>query len=105
MGWNQSFLYGEGGYFSQAYLSWLVGLSVGSGPKNMGLPWVIYVPPQYNRLLTYMETAYNGAEVCLDEGPCLPLEPGEQLSPASDLVCVPLLMNEHPGWVRGEVSG
>ncbi|XP_052051480.1 angiotensin-converting enzyme-like protein Ace3 [Apodemus sylvaticus] len=30
---------------------------------------------EYNRLLTYMETAYNGAEVCLDEGPCLPLEP------------------------------
>ncbi|XP_031209746.1 angiotensin-converting enzyme-like protein Ace3 isoform X3 [Mastomys coucha] len=30
---------------------------------------------EYNKLLTYMKTAYNEAEVCLDEGPCLPLEP------------------------------
>ncbi|XP_006533119.1 angiotensin-converting enzyme-like protein Ace3 isoform X3 [Mus musculus] len=33
---------------------------------------------RYNRLLTYMETAYNRAEVCLDEGPCLTLEPDLQ---------------------------
>ncbi|XP_021032679.1 angiotensin-converting enzyme-like protein Ace3 isoform X3 [Mus caroli] len=33
---------------------------------------------EYNRLLTYMETAYNRAEVCLDEGPCLTLEPDLQ---------------------------
>lgn len=62
-------------------------------------------PPQYNRLLTYMETAYNSAEVCLDEGPCLPMEPGEQPSPASDLNCVSLLVKEHLGWVRVEVGG
>ncbi|XP_028636529.1 angiotensin-converting enzyme-like protein Ace3 [Grammomys surdaster] len=30
---------------------------------------------EYNKLLTYMETAYNSAEVCLDEGPCLSLVP------------------------------
>lgn len=52
-----------------------------------------------------METAYNRAEVCLDEGPCLPLEPGEQPSPAPDLNCVPLLVKEHLGWVRVQVGG
>lgn len=51
-----------------------------------------------------MKTAYNEAEVCLDEGPCLPLEPGEQLSPAPDLNWVPLLMKDHLGWVRVEVG-
>ncbi|KAL6073647.1 hypothetical protein STEG23_023533, partial [Scotinomys teguina] len=30
---------------------------------------------EYNRLLTYMETTYSTAEVCLNEGPCLSLEP------------------------------
>nr|XP_021489952.1 angiotensin-converting enzyme-like [Meriones unguiculatus] len=30
---------------------------------------------EYNRLLTYMETTYSTTEVCLDEGPCLSLEP------------------------------
>ncbi|XP_051015235.1 angiotensin-converting enzyme-like protein Ace3 [Acomys russatus] len=30
---------------------------------------------EYNRLLTNMEAIYNTAEVCLDEGPCLSLEP------------------------------
>ncbi|XP_038942571.1 angiotensin I converting enzyme (peptidyl-dipeptidase A) 3 isoform X2 [Rattus norvegicus] len=30
---------------------------------------------EFNRLLTYMKTAYGRAEVCLDEGPCMPLEP------------------------------
>ncbi|CAH6776291.1 angiotensin-converting enzyme-like protein Ace3 [Phodopus roborovskii] len=33
---------------------------------------------EYNRLLTYMETAYSTAEVCLHEGPCLSLEPDLQ---------------------------
>lgn len=32
---------------------------------------------QYNMLLAYMETTYSMAQVCLNEGPCLPLEPGE----------------------------
>ncbi|XP_005402269.1 PREDICTED: angiotensin-converting enzyme-like isoform X2 [Chinchilla lanigera] len=30
---------------------------------------------EYNKLLAYMETTYSLAEVCLDEGPCMPLEP------------------------------
>ncbi|VFV22246.1 angiotensin-converting enzyme-like [Lynx pardinus] len=30
---------------------------------------------QYNMLLAYMETTYSMAQVCLNEGPCLPLEP------------------------------
>ncbi|XP_006833788.1 PREDICTED: angiotensin-converting enzyme-like [Chrysochloris asiatica] len=30
---------------------------------------------EYNKLLAYMETTYSMAEVCLDEGPCLYLEP------------------------------
>ncbi|XP_005070292.1 angiotensin-converting enzyme-like protein Ace3 [Mesocricetus auratus] len=30
---------------------------------------------EYDRLLTYMETTYSTAEVCMDEGPCLSLEP------------------------------
>uniref|UniRef100_A0A8D2AL95 Angiotensin-converting enzyme n=1 Tax=Sciurus vulgaris TaxID=55149 RepID=A0A8D2AL95_SCIVU len=33
---------------------------------------------EYNKLLAYMETAYSMAQVCLDEGPCLPLEPDLQ---------------------------
>uniref|UniRef100_H0W5S9 Angiotensin-converting enzyme n=1 Tax=Cavia porcellus TaxID=10141 RepID=H0W5S9_CAVPO len=30
---------------------------------------------EYNKLVAYMETAYSLAEVCLDEGPCMILEP------------------------------
>ncbi|KAM6174547.1 angiotensin-converting enzyme [Erethizon dorsatum] len=30
---------------------------------------------EYNKLLAYMETTYSLAQVCLDEGPCMPLEP------------------------------
>ncbi|XP_004749261.2 angiotensin-converting enzyme-like protein Ace3 isoform X1 [Mustela putorius furo] len=33
---------------------------------------------EYNQLLTYMETTYSMAQVCLNEGPCLPLEPDLQ---------------------------
>uniref|UniRef100_H0VWU3 Angiotensin-converting enzyme n=1 Tax=Cavia porcellus TaxID=10141 RepID=H0VWU3_CAVPO len=33
---------------------------------------------EYNKLVAYMETAYNLAEVCLDEGPCMILEPDLQ---------------------------
>ncbi|XP_012602958.1 angiotensin-converting enzyme-like protein Ace3 isoform X1 [Microcebus murinus] len=32
-------------------------------------------PREYNKLLAYMETTYSMAQVCLNEGPCLPLEP------------------------------
>uniref|UniRef100_A0A7N4V350 Angiotensin-converting enzyme n=2 Tax=Sarcophilus harrisii TaxID=9305 RepID=A0A7N4V350_SARHA len=30
---------------------------------------------EYNELLTNMETIYNAADVCLEKGPCIPLEP------------------------------
>ncbi|KAJ1072012.1 hypothetical protein K5549_013879 [Capra hircus] len=30
---------------------------------------------EYNEILAYMETTYSMAQVCLNEGPCLPLEP------------------------------
>uniref|UniRef100_A0A4X1T526 Angiotensin-converting enzyme n=1 Tax=Sus scrofa TaxID=9823 RepID=A0A4X1T526_PIG len=30
---------------------------------------------EYNQILAYMETTYSMAQVCLNEGPCLPLEP------------------------------
>uniref|UniRef100_A0A4W2I3G6 Angiotensin-converting enzyme n=1 Tax=Bos indicus x Bos taurus TaxID=30522 RepID=A0A4W2I3G6_BOBOX len=30
---------------------------------------------EYNKILAYMETTYSMAQVCLNEGPCLPLEP------------------------------
>ncbi|XP_053426752.1 angiotensin-converting enzyme-like protein Ace3 [Nycticebus coucang] len=30
---------------------------------------------EYNKLLAYMETTYSMAQVCMNEGPCLPLEP------------------------------
>ncbi|XP_008269909.2 angiotensin-converting enzyme-like protein Ace3 isoform X1 [Oryctolagus cuniculus] len=30
---------------------------------------------EYNKLLAYMETTYSMGQVCLNEGPCLPLEP------------------------------
>ncbi|XP_003786678.1 angiotensin-converting enzyme-like protein Ace3 [Otolemur garnettii] len=30
---------------------------------------------EYNQLLAYMETTYSMAQVCMNEGPCLPLEP------------------------------
>ncbi|XP_035972038.1 angiotensin-converting enzyme-like protein Ace3 [Halichoerus grypus] len=33
---------------------------------------------EYNKLLAYMETTYSMAQVCLNEGPCLPLEPDLQ---------------------------
>ncbi|XP_030892312.1 angiotensin-converting enzyme-like protein Ace3 [Leptonychotes weddellii] len=33
---------------------------------------------EYNNLLAYMETTYSMAQVCLNEGPCLPLEPDLQ---------------------------
>ncbi|XP_025746074.1 LOW QUALITY PROTEIN: angiotensin-converting enzyme-like protein Ace3 [Callorhinus ursinus] len=33
---------------------------------------------EYNKLLAYMETTYSMAQVCLSEGPCLPLEPDLQ---------------------------
>ncbi|XP_012588563.1 PREDICTED: angiotensin-converting enzyme-like isoform X2 [Condylura cristata] len=33
---------------------------------------------EYNQLLAYMETTYSTAQVCLNEGPCLPLEPDLQ---------------------------
>uniref|UniRef100_H0XMC6 Angiotensin-converting enzyme n=1 Tax=Otolemur garnettii TaxID=30611 RepID=H0XMC6_OTOGA len=34
---------------------------------------------EYNQLLAYMETTYSMAQVCMNEGPCLPLEPGTDL--------------------------
>lgn len=52
-----------------------------------------------------METTYSTDEVCLDEGPYLPLEPGEQPSPTSDLNCVPFLERKHLRGVRVEVGG
>ncbi|XP_039091839.1 angiotensin-converting enzyme-like protein Ace3 [Hyaena hyaena] len=33
---------------------------------------------EYNKLLAYMETTYSMAQVCLNEGPCLALEPDLQ---------------------------
>lgn len=51
-----------------------------------------------------METTYSTAEVCLNEGPCLSLEPGEQPSPAPDLKGV-LLLKRHRGWVRAKIGG
>nr|XP_019588384.1 PREDICTED: angiotensin-converting enzyme-like [Rhinolophus sinicus] len=30
---------------------------------------------EYNKLLAYMKTTYNMGQVCLNEGPCMPLEP------------------------------
>uniref|UniRef100_A0A7N5K688 Angiotensin-converting enzyme n=1 Tax=Ailuropoda melanoleuca TaxID=9646 RepID=A0A7N5K688_AILME len=33
---------------------------------------------EYNKLLAYMETTYSMAQVCLNEGPCLPMEPDLQ---------------------------
>ncbi|XP_072602963.1 angiotensin-converting enzyme-like protein Ace3 [Vulpes vulpes] len=33
---------------------------------------------EYNQLLAYMETTYSMAQVCLNEGPCMPLEPDLQ---------------------------
>ncbi|XP_011366886.1 angiotensin-converting enzyme-like protein Ace3 [Pteropus vampyrus] len=30
---------------------------------------------EYNKILAYMETTYSTAQVCLNEGPCMPLEP------------------------------
>ncbi|XP_040495792.1 angiotensin-converting enzyme-like protein Ace3 [Ursus americanus] len=33
---------------------------------------------EYNKLLAYMETTYSTAQVCLNEGPCLPMEPDLQ---------------------------
>lgn len=38
-------------------------------------------PLQYNKLLAYMRTTYNMGQVCLNEGPCMPLEPGEHPNP------------------------
>lgn len=38
MGWNQSFLKRRRGYFSQVYLSWLVGLMLGVGPRAWACP-------------------------------------------------------------------
>lgn len=52
------------------------GADAGGGPMGMGLPWVTSVP-QYNKLLAYMETMYSTAQVCMNEGPCLPLQRGE----------------------------
>nr|KAF6454433.1 hypothetical protein HJG63_000150 [Rousettus aegyptiacus] len=30
---------------------------------------------EYNKILAYMEKTYSTAQVCLNEGPCMPLEP------------------------------
>lgn len=50
--------------------------------RSTGLPWVTPARPQYNKILAYMEKTYSTAQVCLNEGPCMPLEPGECPSPA-----------------------
>ncbi|KAK2503324.1 hypothetical protein MC885_018281 [Smutsia gigantea] len=41
-----------------------------------GSPWVTPASSQYNKLLASMKTTYSMAQVCLNEGPCLRMEPG-----------------------------